>query len=134
MPTVTGHCLCGAIAYAVDGPLPDARSCHCSQCRRAFSGAGSAMSHIAPNLFRWTRGKADLRTYVNKAGAGLGFCPTCGTTLCGVYKGAVMGITLGTLDGDPEVRIADHIFVGSKARWDEIGGDAPRHEAWPPDD
>jgi len=29
---------------------------------------------------------------------------------------------------DPGVGIAGHIYVGSKAAWDEIAGDAPRFE------
>ena len=31
-------------------------------------------------------------------------------------------MTLGTVDGDPRVRIEMHTFVGSKAPWDHIGG------------
>ena len=36
------------------------------------------------------------------------------------------------LDDDTGLTVAKHIFVGSKARWDVIGDDAPRHEAFPP--
>jgi hypothetical protein len=38
------------------------------------------------------------------------------------------------VDGDPRVEIEMHIFVGSKAPWDHIGGDAPQfieHQAIP---
>ena len=41
-----------------------------------------------------------------------------------------MGITLGTIDGDPGVDIERHIFVGSKAPWDHIGGAAQKFEEW----
>ena len=54
------------------------------------------------------------------------FCRRCGTTLCGTHKGQVHGVTLGSIDGDPGVRIGAHIFVGSKAAWDQIGGEAPQ--------
>lgn len=43
------------------------------------------------------------------------------------------GVTLGTVDGDPGVRIAMHIFVGSKAPWHEIGGHAPQYAERPPE-
>ena len=54
-----------------------------------------------------------------------------GTTLCGIAGGKVMGITLGTLDDDPDVQISYHLFVGSKASWDVIGGTAPQFDTWP---
>jgi hypothetical protein len=57
---------------------------------------------------------------------------TCGSTLCGTAAEAVHGIALGSVDGDPGVEIAMHIFVGSKAPWDHIGGSAPQHQAFPP--
>ena len=131
MTTLTGECFCGDIGYEIRGPLAPATSCHCSRCRKAFSGAGSAMSRVDPAAFAWTRGADLLQTYVNREGVGLGFCRRCGTTLCGLSNGDVMGITLGTLNGDPEATIGQHIFVGSKASWDEIGGNAPQFAAWP---
>jgi hypothetical protein len=42
-------------------------------------------------------------------------------------------VTLGSVDGDPGVRIEMHIFVGSKAAWDHIGGDAPQFPELPPE-
>jgi hypothetical protein len=38
-------------------------------------------------------------------------------------------VPAGALDDDPGVGITGHIWVGSKAPWDEIAGDAPRFEA-----
>jgi hypothetical protein len=49
-----------------------------------------------------------------------------------MHEGEVHGVTLGTVDGDPGVEIEMHIFVGSKAPWDHIGGDAPQHLEFPP--
>ncbi len=62
---------------------------------------------------------------------GLCFCRACGTTLCGMVGGNVHGVTLGSVDGDPGIDIAMHIFVGSKAPWDHIGGDAPQFDGFP---
>lgn len=135
MTKITGECFCGDIRYEIAAALAPARSCHCSRCRKAFSGAGSAMSRVDPASFTWTQGAALLRTYVNRDGIGLGFCGKCGSTLCGLANGEVVGITLGTLNDDPKVSIGQHIFVDSKAGWDDIGGTAPQFEAWPdPDD
>jgi hypothetical protein len=50
--------------------------------------------------------------------------------LCGTHDGKVHGVTLGCVDGDPGVQIEQHLFVGSRAPWDHIGGSAPQFETW----
>lgn len=129
---LTGGCFCGAVRYEIDQPLRAARCCHCSRCRKAFGSAGSAYAEVEPGALRWVSGKDRLATYQAAPGWSLNFCGTCGTTLCGLRDGAPDGVTRGSLDGDPGVEIAMHIFVGSKAPWDHIGGDAPRFEKFPP--
>jgi len=129
---MVGGCFCGRVRYAIDAPLSGARSCHCSRCRKAFSGAGSAYAEVSPGSFSWISGERDLTRYDSAAGWGLCFCRVCGTTICGTHEGQVHGITLGSVDGDPGLQIGMHIFVGSKASWDHIGGSAPQFEEFPP--
>jgi hypothetical protein len=62
---------------------------------------------------------------------GLCFCRRCGTTLCGTVGAEVHGVTLGSIDGDPGIELAMHIYVGSKAPWDHIGGRAPQFAELP---
>ena len=88
------------------------------------------MSRVVDSDFQWTSGEDYLTTYVGKKGAGIGFCKQCGSTLVGIFNGKIAGITLGTLNNDPQAYISEHIFVGSKASWDEIGGDAPQYDEW----
>jgi hypothetical protein len=128
---IKGECFCSAVKYEIHGSLKNARSCHCTRCRKAFSSASSAFAEIGDSSrFVWTDGEDKVRQYETEKGWGLGFCKVCGSTLCGLYQGAVMGVTLGTIDGDPGVEIEKHIFVGSKAPWDHIGGPAPQFEEW----
>ncbi|MGG7566688.1 GFA family protein [Rhodovulum sp. DZ06] len=127
----TGGCFCGAVRYAVSPPGRFAQSCHCSRCRKAFSGAGSAIAFIAPDALRWTAGEALLTRYGPRPDEGLAFCSRCGSTLAGYHHGEAVCVTLGTLDGDPGIGIARHIFCASKASWDEIGGGAPRFAEGP---
>ncbi len=131
---ITGGCFCGAVAYAIDGALCNARACHCSKCRKVFSGAGSAYAEIDPSgAFRFTAGEDRLARYSSMPGWEVGFCGTCGTTLCGIHDGTVHGVTLGSVDGDPGVEIRMHLFVDSKAPWDHIGGTATQYAEGPPD-
>ena len=104
----------------MDGKLRDARSCHCSRCRKAFSSQASAYALVEPREFKWICGQDFLTSYVSKAGFGLQFCSKCGSTLCGVFNGSIHGVTLGCVNGDPEIEIARHIYVGSKANWEVI--------------
>ena len=129
---IVGGCFCGKVRFEVSAPLRAARSCHCSKCRKAFSGAGSAYAEVEPGAFRWTSGEERLVQYESQPGWGLQFCGNCGTTLCGTQAGSVHGVTLGSVDGDPGVEIEMHLFVGSKAPWDHIGGSAPQYEERPP--
>ena len=130
--TITGECFCGQIKYQIDGKLRDARSCHCSRCRKAFSAQASSYALVDADDFTWLAGEHLLTSYLSQQGFGLQFCKICGSTLCGIYKGQVHGVTLGCLNGDPDVEIGMHIYVGSKARWEVIPEAVTQFEAGPP--
>ena len=115
---ITGECFCGSVKYQIDGKLRDAKSCHCSRCRKAFSSQASAYALVEPDEFKWLDGESLLTDYVNQYGFGLQFCKNCGSTLTGIYQGVVNGVTLGCVDGDPKIEIGRHIYVGSKANWE----------------
>ncbi|MFV2057627.1 MAG: GFA family protein [Thiohalomonadales bacterium] len=130
--TVQGSCFCGAISYVLAGKLRDARSCHCSMCRKAFSAQASSFALLDSQQFSWSTGIEHLRTYESKTGAGLQFCGICGSTLCGTFQGEVIGVSLGCVDGDPDIEIGVHLFVGSKARWETIPTGVLQYDEWPP--
>ncbi len=60
----------------------------------------------------------------------VGSCKGCCSTLCGIFNGKFHGVLLGCLNDDPEVTLARHSFVGSKASCDMIGGDTPQFEEY----
>ena len=130
---ITGSCFCENIMYEITDKLYDARSCHCSRCRKAFSAQASAYALVKPHAFTWIKGQEHLTSFVNEKGEGYQFCRICGSTLCGVLGGEIHGITLGCLNGNPDIKLDRHIFVGSKAHWEEIGGDVPQFETFPPE-
>ncbi|MBT8078794.1 MAG: GFA family protein [Gammaproteobacteria bacterium] len=130
---ISGECFCGEVSYEFGGKLRDARSCHCSRCRKAFSAQASAYAEVDAAKFNWVKGEHLLTTYATGNGFGLQFCSRCGSTLCGVYEGAVHGVTLGCVNGDPGVEIGRHIFVGSKAAWEVLPDGVPMYDEAPPD-
>ena len=130
--SISGECFCGAVSYKVSGNLRDARSCHCSRCRKAFSSQASAYALVDPHQHQWLSGEELLTSFTGLHGAGLMFCSKCGSTLCGVVDGVVHGVTLGCVNGDPEIEIGRHIFVGSKAAWEVMPNGVVAFEEGPP--
>jgi hypothetical protein len=131
---ITGECFCCEIKYEVNGVLRDARSCHCSRCRKAFSSQASAYALVQPQDFKWLSGEKLLTSYVGQHGFGLQFCSKCGSTLCGIYNGAIHGVTLGCVNGDPKIELGRHIYVGSKANWEIISEGVPKYQEGAPED
>lgn len=61
--TISGECFCKEITYEIRGKLRDARSCHCSRCRKVFSAQASAYALVDPQEFTWLSGENLLTTY-----------------------------------------------------------------------
>lgn len=125
-----GACNCGAVAFEIGAPLTDVYICHCSICRR-FSGThGAAVVVVDNTVFKWTRGEDHISTWKKPdAHWHCFFCRTCGSALPGPDSDTRTYIPVGAIsDGGENLRVAQHIFVGSKAPWDEIGDSGQQHD------
>ena len=74
-----------------------------------------------------------IRLYESHPGSHRGFCSRCGSVVPGVSvsnEGRVF-ISVGCLDDDPGTGPVAHIFIASKAPWQEITDDLPQHEEYP---
>ena len=61
------------------------------------------------------------------SGWGVWRCRTCGSPLPMLMPGGgAYWVPAGLLDGDPGVPVAGHIFVASRAPWDEIRDGLPQ--------
>jgi len=83
---VEGSCLCGEVAFELDGALSEIELCHCRKCRKAYGAAFSATIYCTEGAFKWTRGEAFVRTYdapIEESPPAYrhSFCGTCGSTL-----------------------------------------------------
>ena len=129
-----GSCLCGGIQFEIEGRVSPIAQCHCSLCRKASGGAGNASLLTAARSLRWLRGQELVRSWRKPSGGGTEFCSVCGSPVPRIHpNGKIMGVPAGLLDDDPGVPVGQHIFVGSKASWDQIGGSAPQYDAWSPE-
>ena len=129
-----GGCLCGAIRYGISGRVSGVGECHCSICRKATGSAYTAVAFTSTKSFRWVQGEETATHFARPRGWSVTFCPTCGAPVTRVHEnGKVVVVPAGGIDGDPEIEVMQHIFVGSKAAWDVIGDEAPRHDEWAPE-
>jgi hypothetical protein len=115
----TGSCMCGAVAYEVQGPLREVIGCHCTQCRKQ---TGHYMAATAAKLdkFRIVKDQG-LRWYHSSDAAQRGFCQICGSTLFWQGKGRdYVAIAAGTVNGETGQRIAGHIFCADKGDYYDI--------------
>jgi hypothetical protein len=79
------------------------------------------------STIKWLAGENLVTRFETGEGWAMAFCAKCGSTLCGMHNNQVHGLTLGCIDGDPDIEIEMHIFVDSKAPWDHIGGHANQY-------
>ena len=124
-----GECNCGAVAFEIDADLSDVFVCHCSICRRSSGSNGMAVVVIDNDQFRWLRGK-DLVASWKKPDTDWQkwFCRICGAPLPGVNDETRMFVPAGLIsEGGESLRVKHHIWVDSKAVWDEIGDTGERH-------
>ena len=125
-----GECNCGAVAFEISADLPGVIVCHCSICRRSTGSNGIAVVVIENDAFRWTRGEENISTW-KKADADwqTWFCRVCGSPLPGENDESRMFVPAGLIsEGGEALRVIHHIWVDSKAAWDEIGDAGQRHD------
>jgi hypothetical protein len=79
--------------------------------------------------FRWVRGEDVIATW-RKPGTDWQkwFCSVCGSPVPGENDPQRMFAPAGCItEGGEQLKVLHHIWVGSKARWDEIGDAGKRH-------
>ena len=130
---IRGSCLCGDVAWQVDGPVELMSHCHCSRCRKAHGAAFATYVRCKADHFRLTRGRERIVRFESSPGTFRPFCSRCGSVVPdGAPWDGHVGMPAGCLDDDPGVRPLAHIFVASKAPWWEIRDKLPRFDAYPP--
>jgi hypothetical protein len=129
-----GSCLCGGVAYEIDGEIGAMLYCHCSMCRRWHGTAFRTRAAVKKSRFRFVRGAELITEYRSSPDTVKRFCRVCGSPLVNSWDPDPenYGLALGTLATDPGGRPACHIFVGSKAPWYEITDGLPQFEEFPP--
>ncbi len=123
-----GSCLCGAVAFEVDGPLPPPDACHCVQCRK-HSGHFFASSDVPRKNLRFISGEDKIAWYKSSERARRGFCKVCGSTLFWdpLVPRDWIGIAMGAFDSPTETKLKIHIYVAEKGDYYDIADGLPQN-------
>ncbi|WP_299948284.1 GFA family protein [uncultured Ruegeria sp.] len=121
----TGSCLCGAVAYAIDGDLTPPNACHCGQCRKQSGHLWAStvthqdnLSFTSSEMLSWYRA-SDI--------AKRGFCSACGSFLFWQHNDEdTIAVSVGSLDEPTGLKLAQHIFVADKGDYYDIQDDLPQ--------
>ena len=119
---LTGSCLCGSVAYEVDGAAGPIVHCHCQTCRKAHGTAFSSVSPVPRDKFRWTKGEELLTSYESSPGKFRRFCSRCGSQIVAerVAQSTVL-LRLGCLDTAITDQPKAHIWRSDAATWFDPG-------------
>lgn len=132
---VRGSCLCGAVRYEFHGAVRGVNHCHCTRCQKARGTGHATNLFLSLADFSYTAG-AELLTSYKVPDAKYfthAFCSVCGSSMPRADESRGIAIVpMGSLDDDPGVRPLRHIFVDSKAPWDEITDELPQIPGAPP--
>lgn len=128
-----GSCLCNAIQYEIHGELGPTMMCHCSKCRKANGSAYAVNAVVKTDEFHFVKGKEFVAEFESTPGVFRSFCKQCGSPLYSRRPSQpdLLRLRIGTLNTPVDVKPLAHIFVGSKASWDEIHDDIPQYEERP---
>lgn len=130
-----GSCLCGEVAFEIEGAPLRMANCYCSRCRRARSAAHATNLFYPLSAVRYVRGEelvVDFQ-FPEAKYFGVAFCERCGGKVArkSIARGAAV-VPGGSLDTDPGVRASMHICVASKANWVQINDSVQQFAETPP--
>ena len=129
-----GGCLCGAVRFEIKGKIGNIVYCHCSLCRKAQGSAYASNGIVASTDFSFTSGEAVLTGYESSQGQTKYFCRQCGSPIVSknIAHPDQVRIRLGTIESAIAEKPQAHIFVDSKAEWDQICDSLPQYSEYEP--
>jgi hypothetical protein len=126
--TRTGHCLCGRIGFACEGPDLWRSHCHCESCRRQTASPFTTFFAVRNGDWRWT-GDAP-QVYRSSPEVRRSFCPTCGSPVA--YQIDTLPdethFYASLLDDHSGFAPQNHDFWNERVGWVELADDLPKHE------
>jgi hypothetical protein len=126
---IAARCNCGSVRFEILSQPSGVYVCHCSICRRSTGSNGIAVVVVPNDDFRWTGGQEHVAMWTKPDSHWeTWFCKVCGSRVPGRNDPQRMFVPAGLLADDGGApKVIHHIWVGSKAAWDEIGDQGKQH-------
>jgi hypothetical protein len=123
--TITGSCLCGAVAFEFELPTLFAGHCHCTMCQRAHGAGFVTWVGVREGGFVITGGEDTLRHFKSSSHTTRSFCGRCGSSMfCNSDKhDNVIDITVANLHDDLDREVKAHVYYDCRASWLQIDDD-----------
>jgi hypothetical protein len=129
----SGSCLCGAVRFEIEGEFERFYLCHCEYCRKDTGSAHAANLFSSSARLKWLAGEGKIRQFnLPSTRHSRNFCGTCGSALPIVeLNGKLLVVPAGSLDSEVPIKPDAHIFVSSRARWDDALEEVPMIAGFP---
>lgn len=124
----SGSCLCGAVRFEVEGAFDRFYLCHCEHCRKDTGSAHAANLFSSSATLKWISGAESVRQFdLPGTRHSKGFCCVCGSALPRIQmNGKLIVVPAGSLNSSIDIRPDAHIFMSSRAAWDEALEQVPK--------
>jgi hypothetical protein len=131
--TYAGSCLCGEVRFEIAGEFERFYLCHCVYCRKDTGSAHAANLFASTAALKWVSGEEKVRQFNLPATRhSKCFCSTCGSALPTTQMNSrLLVVPAGSLDSDVVIAPNAHIFVSSRARWDDALEKVPTVDRFP---
>lgn len=129
-----GGCYCGAVQFEITSAISDIIFCHCSECRKLQGSAFATNGVVESKDFKLVKGVNDLTKHKLSETQTRFFCKHCGSPIKSENTAVPdkVRVRLGTIDTDIIEKPNAHVFVASKANWDEICDEVPQYDQYEP--
>lgn len=128
---ITGHCLCGAVAYQFENPPAMTGVCHCKNCQRQAGSAFSTLAGVPAAEFSFTKGQPKLyedSDTVSGNTVSRYFCGDCGSPIYSAIPSQpdTLFLKTGTLDDTSSFAPQFHVWCDTKQNWVTLEDGVPQ--------
>ena len=129
----TGSCLCQEVSFEIEGEFDSFFLCHCKYCQKDTGSAHAAALFSTTAQLNWLSGESNIKVFdLPSTRHKKSFCSNCGSALPNLQMdGQLVVVPAGSLDVEVSIKPNAHIFVSSKANWDEQLADIPQVDKFP---
>ncbi len=128
-----GSCLCGSVQFEIEGNFDSFYLCHCKHCQKDTGSAHAANVFSESAILTWRKGKECVKPYnLPNTLHSKSFCIDCGSALPNQSEDLdFIVVPAGSLDSILNIRPSAHLFVSSKASWEQDLDCIPNFEKLP---